>query len=77
MQYGYRLSITTDYNGIGKVLYQLGQRGIEPYKSDYGADVTLELLVPYDEKERLCKEITEATLGKAVIEKIGEEFFCV
>ena len=77
MQYGYRLSITTDYNGIGKVLYQLGQRGIEPYNSDYGADVTLELLVPYDEKERLCKEITEATLGKAVIEKIGEEFFCV
>lgn len=77
MQYGYRLKITTDYNGIGKILYLLGQRSIEPYESDYGENVSLGILVPYDEKESLCKEIIEATLGKAQIEKLQEEFFVV
>ena len=35
MQYGTELEIITDYNGIGKILYLLGNAGIEPISSDY------------------------------------------
>ena len=69
---GVRLSVGTDYNGIGKILYLLGSRGIEPLKSEYTDKVTLELLFPAVWKEMLVKELTEATAGRAVIEVLEE-----
>ena len=53
-------------------LEQNGYKNVTGLQRYFAIEVT-----DYDEKERLCKEITEATLGKAVIEKIGEEFLCV
>jgi uncharacterized YigZ family protein len=74
---GAELSITTDYNGIGRVLYILGQKGITPKNSDYGAEVTLTVQVPLADAEKLSKEITEATNGRASINKIREMYFCI
>lgn len=65
---GVRLQIETDYNGIGKILYLLGARGIEPEQSDYGENVCLLLLVPKEEEEELIKDMTEATSGRVKIE---------
>jgi uncharacterized YigZ family protein len=72
MTEGSELYIRTDYNGIGKVLYILGQMGITPKDSSYGEDVSVNVLVPLKDVEILTKEITEATCGKAEIEKVRD-----
>jgi len=75
MKYGYLLSMETDYNGIGKILYLLGQRGLEPKEAQYTDVVSLKVLVPYEQRESLEKDITEATCGKTKIELEDEMFF--
>ncbi len=75
MRFGCELTLTTDYNDIGKILYLLGQRGLEPVNSDYTDIVTLEILIPAEEEETLRKEVTDATSGKAVIVKNSECYY--
>lgn len=65
MRYGYVLSVDTDYNGIGKIQYLLGQRGIPIEESAYTDRVSLNFHVPYEEKDKLIKDMTEATAGAA------------
>lgn len=65
MRYGYELTVETDYNGIGKLQYLLGQRGIPIVEAVYAEQVTLLCRVSYEEKDGLLKEITEATAGAA------------
>ena len=72
---GCELEVVTDYNGIGKILYLLGQRGIEPADSSYTDIVTLRLVLPEEDEDVLRKEITEVTLGKAKIEKLRELYY--
>ncbi len=68
MCYGYKITTVTDYNGIGKIQYLLGQRGIPITESTYTEQVTIQLYLPYEQKDAVVREITEATAGKAVIE---------
>lgn len=75
MCFGCEIQITTDYNGIGKILYLLGQKGIEPKDSNYAENVTLNLVIRADELESLQKEIIEVTCGKAAVEKVQELYF--
>lgn len=75
MRYGTLLSITTDYNGIGRIQYLLGMRKIMIEEPAYTDVVTLKVKVPYEEEEALRKEITEATAGKAQIEKIDSLYY--
>ncbi len=77
MQYGCELGIRTDYNGIGKIQYLLGQRGLEIKSSEYTDIVTLKLEVPFEECGTLCKELTEATAGRAKIEELGKRYIAV
>lgn len=76
MRAGVRLEVLTDYNGIGKILYIMGTKGLEPEDSLYTDTVQLVLLVPAEDKEALCKEFTEATAGKAKI-TVKEELYFV
>lgn len=62
---GYRLKIKTDYSGIGKIQYLLGQKGLAVINSEYTDTVTVETLVCEEEKKALAEEITEATNGRA------------
>ena len=64
---GYEITIVTDYNGIGKVQYLLGSRGIPIREADYGEEVTMLVNIPYENKDAMINEITEATAGKAKI----------
>lgn len=75
MVHGYEIMLNTDYNGIGKVLYLLGQYGIEPVDSEYGVDVTLQIRIRSDIAERLHKELIEATSGKIGWEQLDELYF--
>ena len=75
MRAGVRMAVETDYNGVGRILYLLGSRGLEPQNSEYTDKVKLELLFPAEWKEELTKEFTEATAGRAVIEVLEELYY--
>ena len=75
MVHGYEILLNTDYNGIGKVLYTLGQYGIAPTDSDYGVDVTLQIRIQSEIAEKLHKELTEITNGKIGWEQLDELYF--
>lgn len=66
MCYGYKIELKTDYNGIGKIQYLLGQRGI-PMEAEYAEQVMVKIRVSYEDKEAVVHEVTEATAGKADI----------
>ncbi len=72
---GYEILIKIDYNGIGKVLYLLGQHGIEAFESDYGVDVSLKIRVRTQDAAGLEKELIEATSGKVQWEKLSDIYF--
>lgn len=63
-QQGFLLKMQTDYNGIGKIQYLLGQRGLTITDSEYTDIVKLETLVPEGMVENLKEEITEGTNGR-------------
>ena len=65
-QQGFLLKLETDYNGIGKIQYILGQRGIVITDSEYTEKVKVETLVPQELLAGIREEITEGTNGKAV-----------
>ena len=75
MCYGCELEVVTDYNGIGKIQYLLGQRGITPTDSSYTDVVTLRLVIPMQMEEELIKAMVEATCGKVKLEKIQELYY--
>lgn len=75
MKKGFTTKITSDYNDIGKILYILGQHGIEQDSSNYTDIVELGITVPVEEFEPLSKEIIDATKGKAQIDKIDEVYY--
>jgi uncharacterized YigZ family protein len=62
---GALLSVQTDYNGIGKIQYLLGQRGLTITNSEYTDIVVIETLVPEDQVQELREAVTEATNGRA------------
>lgn len=68
-QSGSLLTIETDYNGIGKLQYLLGQRGIQIVDSEYTDVVKTQALVRENAVEELRDAVTEATNGKAKFEE--------
>lgn len=75
MRRGFDMEIGTDYNGIGKILYLLGNRGLEPLSSSYAEVVTLTVRIPAEAEEELTKEMVEATCGRIKIKKKSELYY--
>ncbi|NLL80508.1 MAG: YigZ family protein [Clostridiales bacterium] len=75
MRYGVRMKMETDYNGLGKIQYILGNRNIPIEDSRYTENVVLTALIPQEEYEVVCKEITEATAGKSVLTKVESLYY--
>jgi uncharacterized YigZ family protein len=71
---GALLKIKTDYNGIGKIQYLLGQRGLTITNSEYTDIVVIETLVPSEELKELREAVTEGTNGRA--EFLSQEEVC-
>jgi uncharacterized YigZ family protein len=65
-QPGFLLKMQTDYNGIGKIQYLLGQRGLTVTDSEYTDKVVLETLVPEAMLTSLKEDITEGTNGRTL-----------
>lgn len=64
---GVKISIKTDYNGVGKIQYALGQREIPIINSEYTETVILEVIVPREQIKSIKDLITEVTNGKAKV----------
>lgn len=64
---GYKIQITTDYNGIGKLQYITAQSGIHTIGTEYSDIVEMTVMVPKDEKDAFLDSVTESTAGKAEI----------
>lgn len=71
-KYGVKLEIRTDYAGLGKIQYILGQRGIHILKSEYSDAVLLEVIFEKELKGEIFAEITEKTNGQAELNELGE-----
>ncbi|HJF94615.1 YigZ family protein [Lachnospiraceae bacterium DSM 108991] len=72
---GIKLKITTDYTGLGKIQYILGERGIPVLDSAYTEKVELTALAPEKIRSALEEELTDGTNGRAVIEEAGTCFY--
>ena len=73
--HGFKLKIITDYTGLGKIQYILGQRGLSVLDTVYTDKVELTVLVPDDEEGFLMKELMEGTNGQAMTEKTEQCWF--
>ena len=74
-QYGKKIRIVTDYNGIGKLQYIVATNGYMTLSTDYTDVVTARIMVTPSEQEGFIKKVTEATAGRAEIEEEGELWF--
>ena len=70
-----QIKIGTDYNGIGKLQYLAGQRGLAALGTSYTDKVEAEYLVPSSQIEEFKNAVTEATNGKAVIEESDPVYY--
>lgn len=70
----HRIKIAADYGMYGKISYLLPSYDTITVTSDFGSDVTLEILVLSEKLEALEKELTEVTNGSVHIEDCGELF---
>lgn len=74
---GVKLHIKTDYAGLGKIQYILGQRGLKILDSIYTDVVELDVLVPDQELNQVEEEIREGTNGQAEQEVTEKCYFAV
>lgn len=72
---GKRVKIHTDYNTIGKVLYELGQRGLSQEDSEYSDVICITVTVPFEEFEEFENTIIEISAGKSTVEMMEETYF--
>lgn len=73
-RFGFKLKITTDYTGLGKIQYILGEKKIKTLDSEYTDRVVLYTLIPNEMLDKIKEEVTEGTAGRAVME-VGEELW--
>ncbi len=71
-QIGRKLSIGTDYNGLGKLQYLIAKEELTTIDTIYTDQVEIILMVPAEKQASFEKEVIEATSGNALI-SWGEE----
>lgn len=64
---GVKYVLHTDYNGIGKIQYIIGNMGIYTLDTRYTENVEVEVVVPASEEKVFIDQITEATAGRTEI----------
>ncbi len=72
---GVKLHIRTDYTGLGKIQYILGEMGIRILESAYTDEVEIWTVAASDVVKKVIDEITEGTSGRAHITEEGHCLF--
>ncbi len=75
--YGAMISIGTDYTGIGKIQYFIGERKIPVLESEYTDRVKMKVIMPVGEIDRFLADLTDATNGRAQIEVSEKLYYAV
>lgn len=75
MYLGNRMEIRTDYTVMERIRHMLEVRELVPEKFEYGADVVLSIVIPWEETENFQKQILELSNGKAKIQELGEAYY--
>ncbi len=68
-QTGQKLTLGTDYNGIGKLLFLTGSQGIAVLDTRYTDTVEMDIVVPAHEVDSVLAQITEATNARTRIRR--------
>ena len=76
-KYGAILKIETDYNGLGKIKYLIGERKIPVLDSEYTDKVQIRIILPEKETDRFVRELTEATNGRVKTEIIEKLYYAL
>lgn len=72
---GFKLKIDTDYTGLGKIQYILGQKDIPIIDTQYTDEVSITVVASKEQESSVINEITESTNAKSRIERVGECWF--
>lgn len=67
---GYSLTVSTDYNGLGKLRYFASQNNIYVGDIEYTEAVSVPLIVPENMLDRLSSFLQDATAGKSAPENV-------
>ena len=70
-----RLAVTVEYGALDRLLYALRRDGIEPQETEYGAKVTLHLIIEEKQGDTVENMITALTSGDAEILTEAKDFF--
>lgn len=73
--FGYKLVISTDYTGLGKIQYILCQESIPVLDTLYTENVDIVTFVPDEREKEIINKITEATNAKSQIKKECEMWY--
>ena len=66
---GVKYLVTTDYNSISKIQYAVEKSDAEITDTEYTDKVMISILIKKESGEEFCRQITEITNGRAIIEK--------
>lgn len=69
------MNITSGYNENGKMKYILSKENVPMLNTDYSDNVTMTILLPLDDKERILKQLTQAVNARAEFNTIKEGTF--
>ena len=72
---GVRVMISTDYTDLGKIQYLLAQNQGMTEDSIYTDQVTIQAILPVEDKEAICKKLVEATSGRVGIIEAEDVYF--
>lgn len=70
-----KLQVTTDYNGIGKLQYIIGQMELTTMSTEYTDVVTATVLVSPEEEPAFRKKVIEATSNRAEINHLATLYY--
>ena len=76
-QKGTLLRILTDYSDLGRIQYIAGERNQPVLDTEYTDQVKMHILTAAGDEEGFRKAVTEATGGRAVIEKEKDLWFAM
>ncbi len=72
---GYRLTVDTDYTGVGKLQHVAAKQHVGILDTAYAERVRMVLLAPEALCDKVIQEITEATAGQTKIQKEEEQVY--
>lgn len=74
---GARMTLKTDYNGIGKIQYIIGSMGITCVDTRYTETVEVDVVVATEQEKEFVDKVTEGTAGRTIIDRVGDVYYII